>query len=83
MRVSKGGCDTDPSLEAAPTGSPSAANGMCSVFTFIFEQNTDSLKSTLCRHINNELFKILCMLLEKVMQLREEDWIMSGEWQLG
>lgn len=54
--------------------------GTCSVFASLSEQkdrslqiNADSLKSTLCRHINNELFKILCVLLEKVMQLREED----------
>lgn len=67
---------------------PSA--GTCSMFTSLSEQkdrslqiNADSLKSTLCRHINNELFKILCMLLKKVTQPWEEDWVMSEGWQPG
>lgn len=37
--------------------------------------NADSLESMACGHINNELFKILCMLLEKVTQ----PWRLKGE----
>lgn len=91
MRCSKGSRDNGSSFEAANRHWDKVIQHLtrrCSVFASSPEQrdgslliNADSLKSTLCRHINNKLFKCLCMLLEKVTESWKEGRLL--EWRMG